>query len=294
MLTAQFQIDHVTVAGRNLRLMRDALASVGVNTENGGPHANRATEMALASFPDGSYLELIAPQPDADPEAVAAHYWSRFINTNAGPCAWAVQVPDTVGEVQRLSKRGIAVTAPARSGRTRIDGVRLDWEAAPVGPEPNGGFFPFLIQDITPRTNRVYPSGKPSTSVFRGIKRVVIAVEDLEDSVQRYQRAYDLVAPIMQEDVSFGARLAWFSDTPVILATPLSGADSANAPEQSSIATRVTQFGNLPCAFIMAGTASFSSAIPSFDSRWFGKRISWLDPAKLGWRLGVEALSPLS
>ncbi len=57
---ADLTIDHVTVAGKDLKAMQAALTALGIPTEYGGPHSNHATEMALTSFPDGSYLELIA------------------------------------------------------------------------------------------------------------------------------------------------------------------------------------------------------------------------------------------
>src|SRR4051812_20036607 len=91
---ADLTIDHVTVAGANLKDMMAALATAGIRSEPGGAHGNRATEMAIVSFHDGSYLELIARQSGADPQAVAAHAWGRFIEQNGGPCAWAVRAPD--------------------------------------------------------------------------------------------------------------------------------------------------------------------------------------------------------
>src|ERR1041385_3317218 len=107
MLTAaDLTIDHVTVAGKNLKAMQAALAAMGIPSDYGGPHNNRATEMALTSFPDGSYLELIAIQPQADPAAVGAHYWSRSMQHDAGPCAWAVRPKDIAGEVRRLQSAG--------------------------------------------------------------------------------------------------------------------------------------------------------------------------------------------
>src|ERR1700689_2616497 len=76
----ELKIDHVTIAGARLGEMREAFsAATGVPTEYGGPHSNRATEMALASFPDGSYIELIGIQPGADPAAVSAHAWGKFL-----------------------------------------------------------------------------------------------------------------------------------------------------------------------------------------------------------------------
>src|SRR5881409_2015643 len=65
-------IDHVTVAGARLKDLQTALAAVGIGADYGGAHSNRATEMAIVSFPDGSYLELIALQADADAKMVAA------------------------------------------------------------------------------------------------------------------------------------------------------------------------------------------------------------------------------
>src|SRR5581483_12479341 len=94
MIAADLHVDHITVAGRDLGTLRRALESAGIANEYGGPHANHATEMALTSFPDGSYLELIAIQPQADPKAVAAHSWSRQLRGNAGPTAWAARVKD--------------------------------------------------------------------------------------------------------------------------------------------------------------------------------------------------------
>src|SRR5437016_12286409 len=120
---AGLKIDHVTVAGSDLKKMQADLAAVGIQTVYGGPHSNHATEMALVSFPDGSYLELIAPQPNADPRAVDRHEWATWLKANAGPCAWAAREKDLAGEVARLTAVGVAVSAPAKSGRQRPDGI---------------------------------------------------------------------------------------------------------------------------------------------------------------------------
>src|SRR5262249_50041454 len=142
MPAAELKIDHVTVAGHHLRSLQDALAVAGIPSEYGGPHSNHPTEMALTSLPDRSYLELIAIQKDADPKVVDAHYWKKFLNTDAQPCAWAIQVPDVSAEARRLGAAGIKVSPPAKSGRARTDGVRIDWDIAVIGQGPNGTFFP--------------------------------------------------------------------------------------------------------------------------------------------------------
>jgi len=275
---AELKIDHVTVAGSSLKKLQATLAAAGIQTVYGGPHNNGATEMALVSFPDGSYLELIATQEHADPSAVGKHAWAKFLQGEAGPCAWAVREQDLAAEVKRLQAAGIAVSEPVRSGRTRPDGVRLDWETAQVGAEPNGTFFPFLIHDFTPREQRAFPQRKPLNKDFGGVRKVVIAVHDLNESVKRYHQAYGTPPPIKQVDAAFGAHLALLGGAPVVLAQPLT--------PDSWLARRLVEFGEAPCAFVLEEQRRHHQA--SSKSRWFGVEVQWFDADKLGWRLGFE------
>ncbi len=276
-MAQQFPIDHITVAGKDIKVMTEALYSVaGIRAEYGGQHSNHATEMAVASFPDGSYLELIAIQPKADPAALAAHYWHKFMEADAGPCAWAIRPAAYVTEAERLRKAGVAVSDWRRAGRKRPDGVELDWETAQIGPT-NGGFFPFMIHDFTPRDNRAFPSGKPTTTDWRGVVNVVIGVRDLREAVARYRKAYALPSPIGERNAEFGAKVALFPGAPVVLAEPLS--------PDSWLSARIERFGEAPCAFVLGSKqAQIMGTIPS---SWFG-HITWADSEKLGWRLGFE------
>jgi len=279
MLAADLKIDHVTAAGSSLRQLQANLAAIGIETVFGGAHSNGATEMALVSFPDGSYLELMAPQAHADAQALARQPWAKFMRADGGPCAWAVREKDVAAEVARLRAAGIAVSAPVRNGRERPDGVKLDWETAQVGREPNGTFFPFLIHDFTPREQRAFPQGKPLTRDFGGVTKVVIAVRDLEASVKRYSQAYGTPSPIKQVDAGFGAHLALLGGAPVVLAQPLT--------PNSWLARRLAQFGEAPCAFVLDQRRGRYQA--ASETRWFGVKISWFDSGKLGWRLGFES-----
>lgn len=261
-----------------MRELQAGLSSLGIQSDYGGAHSNRATEMAIVSFPDGSYLELIALQPNADPSAVALHRWASFMRANAGPCAWAIRSADVAAEAKHLRAAGLPVEAPTRGGRQRPDGVRLDWETAQVGDKGSEAFFPFLIRDFTPRERRVYPAGRPSAKQFTGVVKVIIAVKDLDAAATLYQQAYGLAPPIKQVDQNFGAHLAMLGGTPVVLAAPLS--------TQSWLTTRLEQFGEAPCAFVLG--ARRTGAQTRSKSRWFGKDIAWFDAEKLGWHLGVE------
>ena len=274
---AEMKIDHVTIAGPRLETMRQAFsAAVGIPTEYGGPHSNHATEMALTSFPDGSYIELMGIPPSADPAAVAAHTWSRFLRDNGGPCAFALRVADVNAEIQQLSRAGVRVGEPEKSGRRRPDGVALSWETADAGPGPRGSFFPFLIRDFTPRENRVYPSGKPTSTRFGGVGLVVIGVRDLGQSIALYRKAFQLSEPKRQRDEAFGADLAWFEGAPVALAAPLTSG--------SWLTDRIAHYGESPCAFVLKSASALNV---QKRANWFGRPVFWFDDVKLGWRLGA-------
>jgi hypothetical protein len=275
---ADLKIDHVTAAGGSLKQLQTNLSAIGIETVYGGPHSNGATEMALVSFPDGSYLELMAPRTNADTQALDRNPWAKFLKADGGPCAWAVREKDLAAEVERLRAAGIAVAAPVRNGRQRPDGVRLDWETAQVGAEPNGTFFPFLIHDFTPRAQRAFPQGKPLNKDFGGVIKVVIAVHDLEASMKRYSQAYGTPPPLKQVDADFGAHLALLGGVPVVLAQPLTA--------DSWLAQRLAEYGEAPCAFVLAERRGRYRT--ASETRWFGVKTSWFDSRKLGWRLGFE------
>ncbi len=276
---ADLKIDHATVCGTSVDALRTALTSASnLPSEYGGPHSNHATEMALVSFPDGSYLELMGIQPKPDPAAVAAHVWSRFLRNNAGPCAFALRVTDINAEVAHLKSAGVAFGTPESAGRTRPDGTRLSWETVDEGSGPRGSLLPFLIRDITPRENRAFPSGKPTTTRFAGIGKVVVGVRDLDGAVAQYRKAFSLPEPRRETDTSFDAKLAWFEGTPFVLAQGLSDA--------SWLTKRVTDYGDAPVAFLLKTSHGLVGS--GHLSTWFGHPIFWANEGQLGWRLGIE------
>jgi hypothetical protein len=273
---ATLQVDHITVCGPSLPEMRKMFADVGLPTEYGGAHSNGITEMALSSFKDGSYLELIAPVTDADP---SLHYWGRFMKASAGPCAWAVR-GGALTQLERsaadLRAAGIAVETE-KAGRKRADGVELQWETARIGPPPQGSFFPFMIADQTPRDLRAFPSGKPTLPDISGVRYVVVAVANFANAIDKYRAAFGFPAPQRIDDPILGARLAWFTGSPAILASP-SGPDTW-------LANRLRQLGEIPCAFVLR-----APSLPSVgeSSAWFERKVSWLDSGRLtGVRIGV-------
>jgi hypothetical protein len=81
----------------------------------------------------------------------------------------------------------------------------------------------------------------------------------------------------------FGAKIAYFLGTPVMLAAALD--------KDSWLADRLEKFGDGPVAYLLA-TLDFGQTAKqvglSNQVSWFGRKAAWFDVAKLrGLRLGV-------
>ncbi len=166
-------IDHVVVAGMDLNAMRADLRAVGLESVEGGTHEDGLIHDALISFADGSYLELIAPVPG---KIVPEHPWWPYMVSNAGVCAWAIRSTNIEKDVALYRSRGIAVDDVQMGGRTRPDGVRLEWRMAVLHDTAPGTVLPFLIQDVTPREWRVPPADSADT-LITGVKGVLLNLD---------------------------------------------------------------------------------------------------------------------
>lgn len=274
------KIDHVTIAGSSLASLRDAFARIDLATEYGGAHSNGLTHMALLGFDDGSYIELAST---VKPGETNIPVWAEHIRGNGGPCAWAVSALDVAAEAKRIASIGVSVQGPFPGGRKRPDGTQVSWKLIFAGDQPVGAVLPFYIEDVTPRTNRVQPSASVSKTELTGVAAVILAVHDLEVSVAQFRRVYHWVEPRRATDDKFGARLAYFPDTPVILATPNSAGNW--------LSVRLARFGESPVAILIRSQdleASLQRFKLTTEQKWFGHRVAWFDQSlTLGTRLGL-------
>jgi hypothetical protein len=273
------KMDHVTICGSDLAVLRKAFTHLGLTPDYGGRHARGGTHMAVLGFEDGSYLELVAPVKAG---SVTESDWSKLMLANAGACAWAVASTDIQKDVDALKAAGFPVDGPISGGRKKPDGKVLEWQTAAVGTAQAGAMLPFMIQDRTPREWRVRPSASTAEMKLSGVAAVVLGVRDLDAATSLFRKAYGWPAPVLEEHPEFGAKLASFAGTPVILATPLDG--------NSWLAKRLNELGESPVAFLL-GTREFEKAASNATaapSPWFGRKIAWFDAEKLqGARLGV-------
>jgi Glyoxalase-like domain len=198
---------------------------------------------------------------------------------------------------------GVPVRGPMPSSRMRPDGQHAEWEYAFLGDGEPGATLPFIIADRTPRDLRVRPSASVAGTELTGVELVVLAVPDLVQAAGLFRRVYEWPAPTLHKDLVFGATLAHFAGTPVVLAEDLSAEDLTYGPsryppdappldeQERWLARRLARFGPAPCAFLL-GTLDMAvseARLPLVaGGSWFGRKVAWLEPTHvLGMRLGV-------
>lgn len=274
----EFLLDHAVIAGRDLDILSDMFADLGMAPEYGGAHAHDVTHNAVIGFDDGSYIELISTvEPEVVPSKRAA-----FIKGNAGPCGWAVETDDVETTAETIAARNIPVELSDRHERDTPDGKTAAWRLAYLGGGEPGSALPFVIEDYSPRTHRITPSPSVTGTELTGVELIIVGVDDLESSVGLYRRVFDLRVPERQTDTSFGADVAYFPGSAVVLATPRA---------ETWLADRVARFGTLPCG-VLVTTTNFEAACDRIDAasytQWFGRRIGWVDSdTPIGGRVGV-------
>src|SRR5260370_5061121 len=213
------ELDHVSICGSNLDTLRRIFTDTGMTPDDGGPHGNGVTQMAIIGFDDASYVELIAP---IKPGVTAGSGWAKFMAEDVVTCAWAVGTNVLLQEVDRLKKAGIPVKPPERGSRKRPDGMSVEWMTADVGSGTPGSTLPFILEDQTPRDWRVQTSAGVKGAPVSGVENVVLGVNNLDSSIALFRKAYGWAEPITEIQKDFG-KLAYFPGEPVILAAPVNG-----------------------------------------------------------------------
>jgi hypothetical protein len=143
---APLVLDHVILAGPALPALVAAFeARTGVAAAPGGRHAGQGTHNALVGLGPGRYVELLAPDPEAEDgpfRASIAYLDAPALHT------WCVRGGDGGTDADAFEARVRAAgLTPRRTAmaRTRPDGVRLAWELVFVEGHPFGGLVPFFI-----------------------------------------------------------------------------------------------------------------------------------------------------
>ncbi len=136
-------IDHLVYATPNLEATVDEIARRwGVRATPGGKHAGRGTHNALISFGDGSYLELIGPDPE-QPDPPGGRAFGIDTLTEPRLVTWAVKAPGIETRVAGARAAGFDPGEPQAMSRVRPSGEELSWRLTRNGP--GDWLVPFLI-----------------------------------------------------------------------------------------------------------------------------------------------------
>jgi hypothetical protein len=171
-------IDHLVIVVRDLQRAAQDYAQLGFTVVPGGKHPV-GSHNVLISFADGSYLELIAFYREA-----VDHRWWEPLQKGERLVDYCMQTDDLQGDTRRLREAGVAINDPVPWSRTRPDGYELKWILS-LATGSHRGVAPFLIQDITPRQERI-PQEFEHQNGTTGIDTVTIAVEELSQVDQWY------------------------------------------------------------------------------------------------------------
>jgi hypothetical protein len=149
-------IDHVMLGASNLeRALSDFEKAAGVHPILGGTHPS-GTQNALVSLGRSTYLERIAPGPDAKP----SHFISDLTKLDKlTPIGWAVSGPDAQVIQERLSKNGFFLTGPEAGSRLTPSGTTLRWETFQLNDEFPGAPFFINWAAQSPHPSSTSPTG---------------------------------------------------------------------------------------------------------------------------------------
>lgn len=133
-------------------------ALTGIRAAVGGVHPHVGTCNALLSIGDHTYLEIIAPDPDADAAKLHPQLKALFTDPLARmqsltPYLWAVGSRNLDATVARLAARDIHLSKPETGARRKPDGQSLEWRASFINDpviEPTPFFIEWLDAAIAP------------------------------------------------------------------------------------------------------------------------------------------------
>ncbi len=164
-------IDHLVIVVNDLEGAADDYRRLGFTVVPGGQHPV-GSHNVLISFQDGSYLEIIAFYREA-----RDHRWWKPLQQGERLVDFCFQTNDLRGDTEKLRQAGVAINNPVPWSRTRPDGYQLKWLLA-LATADHRGVAPFLIEDITPRSERIPQDCEHENGVI-GIDKVTVAVGDV-------------------------------------------------------------------------------------------------------------------
>lgn len=150
------KLDHLVFAAPDLD---DGVATIeslfGVRPVAGGRHPQWGTRNALISLGPSTYLEVIAPDPEAM-RPVTLFGLDRLRSPRL--VTWAASTDDISRSARAAAREGVDLGPVSEGSRLRGDGALLSWSLTDPFAERLGGTVPFLIDwGTTPHPSASLP-----------------------------------------------------------------------------------------------------------------------------------------
>ncbi|MGE5141774.1 MAG: VOC family protein [Rudaea sp.] len=184
-------VDHILIAVGNLEPAMEAYRRLGFQVMRGGEHPRMGTHNALVPLSDGAYLELIGVRnyelarqfPNTRLVADALKRPERL-------ATFALDTNDIDADLAGMRNRGLGMGDPAEGERRRPDGKRVVWLTAhPADPD-----LPFLIEDVTPRPERV-PLPTEGLGARAFVAELQVATRSLPDASRIWKNFLGKIPP---------------------------------------------------------------------------------------------------
>tara|TARA_B110000967_G_C18816593_1_gene526443 strand:- start:140 stop:1066 length:927 start_codon:yes stop_codon:yes gene_type:complete len=197
-------LDNVVLVVQNMDTVIKQFRDSGFCIESMGRTRDDITSMAMITFEDGTHLELVSPNKPETIEKITTMrndgelseykmkhnldrnserlYIDNF-SSNDGLKDYAIRVKDVKTIVPLLDKVGLSYSDVKEMGYIKPNGKTVVWHVS----TSNKRGMPQILSDHTPVSFRRGVLSQHDNGV-KGIKRVVVAVKNLNDTVERYKR----------------------------------------------------------------------------------------------------------
>lgn len=166
-------IDHIVIAVPSLAAAVETYRRLGFSVVEGGRHPVGSYN-ALIAFEDGAYIELLAFYEDS-PEHI---WWDLLHRRGGGLIDFCMATDDIAADYGAFRRQGVEMDDLVELSRKRPDGYELAWINNKVYGDYQG-IIPFIIEDETPRDERVPKETDHANGVI-GIHRLSLACADVD------------------------------------------------------------------------------------------------------------------
>ena len=229
-------IDHLVIVVRELDQAAKDYEQLGFTVVPGGQYPV-GSHNALISFRDGSYLELIAFYREA-----ADHRWWDPLSKGERLIDFCFQTDDLRSDTKKLRDAGVAINDPVPWSRKRPDGYELKWLLS-LATGSHRGVAPFLIEDITPREERI-PREMTHDNGITGIIKVTVAVSELGQIEKWYGALLNANGETIHDDPLGAEGLRFYTGSHIC---EFLSAHGSNSP----LVNRLRQYGPSPYSAVL-------------------------------------------